>query len=60
MGRPVTPQLTADVIIEMPLLENKPIILIERKFEPFGWAIPGGFVEDPRAIFLPKFVTVGK
>lgn len=45
MPRPVTPQITADVIIEMPLLDDKPIILIERKFEPFGWAIPGGFVE---------------
>lgn len=45
MTRPVTPQLTADVIIEMPLLDDKPIILIERKFEPYGWAIPGGFVE---------------
>ncbi len=45
MTRPVTPQLTADVIIEMPLLENNPIILIERKFEPYGWAIPGGFVD---------------
>ncbi|MCK5395930.1 MAG: NUDIX hydrolase [Gammaproteobacteria bacterium] len=45
MTRPVTPQLTADVIIEMPLLDDKPIILIERKYEPFGWAIPGGFVE---------------
>lgn len=45
MSRPVTPQLTADVIIEMPLLEDKPIILIERKYEPYGWAIPGGFVE---------------
>jgi 8-oxo-dGTP diphosphatase len=45
MPRPVTPQLTADVIIEMPLLDDKPIILIERKYEPYGWAIPGGFVE---------------
>ena len=45
MSRPVTPQITADVIIEMPLLDDKPIILIERKFEPFGQAIPGGFVE---------------
>jgi 8-oxo-dGTP diphosphatase len=45
MARPVTPQLTADVIIEMPLLDDKPIILIERKYEPYGWAIPGGFVE---------------
>lgn len=45
MSRPVTPQLTADVIIEMPLLDDKPIVLIERKYEPYGWAIPGGFVE---------------
>ena len=45
MTRPVTPQITADVIIEMPLLDDKPIILIERKYEPFGWAIPGGFME---------------
>lgn len=45
MSRPVTPLLTADVIIEMPLLDDKPIILIERKYEPYGWAIPGGFIE---------------
>ena len=45
MIKPVTPLITADVIIEMPLLDDKPIILIERKYEPFGWAIPGGFVE---------------
>ena len=45
MSRPVTPQITADVIIEMPLIDDTPIILIERKFEPYGWAIPGGFVD---------------
>ena len=45
MARPITPEITADVIIEMPLLEDKPIILIERKYEPYGWAIPGGFVD---------------
>jgi len=45
MSKPVTPLLTADVIIEMPLLADKPIVLIERKYEPYGWAIPGGFVE---------------
>jgi len=33
--------ITSDVIIEMP----KGIILIERKNPPYGWAIPGGFVE---------------
>ena len=45
MTRPVTPQLTADVIIEMPMFDDCPIILIERKYEPYGWAIPGGFVD---------------
>ena len=45
MTKPVTPLLTADVIIEMPMLDDKPIVLIERKYEPYGWAIPGGFVE---------------
>jgi len=45
MTKPVTPLITADVIIEMPMFDDKPIILIERKYEPYGWAIPGGFVE---------------
>ena len=33
---------TVDIIIE---LEDKGIILIKRANEPFGWAIPGGFVD---------------
>ena len=45
MTKPVTPSITADVIIEMPMLDDKPIVLIEMKYEPYGWAIPGGFVE---------------
>ncbi|MCK4675271.1 MAG: NUDIX hydrolase [Gammaproteobacteria bacterium] len=45
MSKPVTPLLTADVIIEMPMFDDRPIVLIERKYEPYGWAIPGGFVE---------------
>jgi 8-oxo-dGTP diphosphatase len=45
MTKPVTPLITADVIIEMPMFNDKPIVLIERKYEPYGWAIPGGFVE---------------
>ena len=36
------PLLTVDIIIEVPA---KGIILIERKNPPFGWAIPGGFVD---------------
>ena len=35
------PQCTVDIIIEI----DKKIVLIKRKYPPFGWAIPGGFVE---------------
>lgn len=52
MTRPVTPQITADVIIEMPLVDDNPVILIKRKFEPYGWAIPGGFVEVGETIAI--------
>lgn len=37
-----TPLPTVDIIIELP---GKGIVLIERKNEPHGWAIPGGFVD---------------
>ncbi|NWF92002.1 MAG: NUDIX hydrolase [Syntrophaceae bacterium] len=33
---------TVDIIIE---IESKGIILIRRKNRPYGWAIPGGFVD---------------
>lgn len=36
------PSAAADVIIELP---DNAIVLIERKFEPQGWAIPGGFID---------------
>ena len=36
------PLLTVDILIEVP---GKGVILIERKNPPFGWAIPGGFVD---------------
>ena len=45
MPRPKTPELTVDIIIEMHDQPGNPIVLIERKYEPFGWAIPGGFVD---------------
>ncbi len=35
------PAPTVDIIIEM----NGKIVLIERKNEPHGWALPGGFVD---------------
>ncbi len=44
--RPVTPLLAADVIIELTGKDNQTgIVLIERKNPPYGWAIPGGFVD---------------
>lgn len=43
--RPVTPLLTVDIIVEMTDQKNCPIVLIERKNPPYGWAIPGGFVD---------------
>jgi ADP-ribose pyrophosphatase YjhB (NUDIX family) len=36
-----TPFVTADIIIRF----NEGIVLVERKHEPHGWALPGGFVE---------------
>ena len=37
---------TVDIIIEMKQKNNKKaIILIKRKNPPYGWAIPGGFVD---------------
>ncbi len=38
---PKTPYVTADVIIRY----QGGIVLIERRNEPAGWALPGGFVE---------------
>lgn len=35
------PLPTVDIIIEM----DSGIVLIERRNEPFGWALPGGFVD---------------
>jgi len=45
MGRPVTPALAADALIELVDRPGRPIVLIERKYPPHGWAIPGGFVD---------------
>ena len=43
--RPTTPLIAADTIIELTDKPNRPIVLIERKNPPYGWAIPGGFVD---------------
>ena len=45
MARPVTPSLTVDIIIQLTDQKDLPIVLIERKYPPFGWALPGGFVD---------------
>ncbi|NEO58582.1 MAG: NUDIX hydrolase [Okeania sp. SIO3B5] len=39
------PTPTVDIIIELTNQPGRPIVLIERQNEPFGWAIPGGFVD---------------
>ena len=49
-GKYRNPVPTVDIIIEMDCPDNhdsKPnkIILIDRKNPPYGWAIPGGFVD---------------
>ncbi|MFZ1028922.1 MAG: NUDIX hydrolase [Limnoraphis robusta] len=39
------PTPTVDIIIELIDKPERPIILIERRNPPYGWAIPGGFVD---------------
>jgi ADP-ribose pyrophosphatase YjhB (NUDIX family) len=38
---------TVDIIIE---IESKGIVLIKRKNPPYGWAFPGGFVDDGESL----------
>ena len=45
MSVPETPKLTVDIIIELTDQPGRPILLIERKYPPHGWALPGGFVD---------------
>ena len=45
MTRPTTPLLAADAIIELTDRPGRPIVLIERRNPPPGWALPGGFVD---------------
>lgn len=39
------PAPTVDIIIELIDRPHRPIILIERRHEPQGWVIPGGFID---------------
>ena len=45
MPRPETPALTVDVVIELVDRPGRPIVLIERRNPPPGYALPGGFVD---------------
>lgn len=45
--RPVTPEVTVDAIIE---LSDGRIVLVDRKFFPKGWALPGGFVDPGESL----------
>lgn len=45
MSAPRTPALTTDIIIELTDRPDVPIVLIRRKNPPYGWALPGGFVD---------------
>lgn len=50
MPVPETPLLTADIIIELSHENTTQIVLIERLNPPFGWAIPGGFVDKGESV----------
>lgn len=45
MPAPKTPLVAVDIIIELSDQPNRLIVLIERKNEPHGWSLPGGFVD---------------
>ncbi len=44
------PAPTVDLIIELRDRPHRPIVLIERRNEPWGWALPGGFVDYGEAV----------
>lgn len=50
MPIPITPLLTADIIIELNNNNKTQIVLIERLNPPYGWAIPGGFVDKGESV----------
>ncbi len=45
MAKPITPLLAADILIELIDQPHRPFVLIERAYPPYGWAVPGGFVD---------------
>ena len=45
MGKPITPLLAIDALIVCDLKLAQGVVLIKRKNPPYGWALPGGFVD---------------
>lgn len=45
MTRPCAPLVAVDLVIELPDRPSVPIVLIERRYTPYGFALPGGFVD---------------
>ena len=50
MSRPDTPLLAVDIIIALQDQPGHPVVLIERRNPPPGWALPGGFVDRGEAL----------
>ncbi len=48
--RPETPPVAVDVVIELDAHDGSPIVLIERRHRPAGWALPGGFVDPGETV----------
>jgi 8-oxo-dGTP diphosphatase len=45
MARPRTPEVAADIVIELEDRPERPIVVIQRAHPPLGHALPGGFVD---------------
>ncbi len=45
MPRPRTPEIAADIVIELEDRPGRPIVIIRRARPPLGHALPGGFVD---------------
>jgi 8-oxo-dGTP diphosphatase len=45
MPRPRTPEIAADIVIELEDRPGRPIVIIRRAHPPLGHALPGGFVD---------------
>ncbi|ERN39954.1 ADP-ribose pyrophosphatase [Rubidibacter lacunae KORDI 51-2] len=50
MTDPRNPAPTVDIIVELVDRRDRPIVLVERRFPPHGWALPGGFVDYGEAV----------